>query len=82
MPHHTDILMNMTIRITLTAVCSIGPFLLLQDLMSDYDEGKSKAAAKEHHHHAKQTPLVLHRKWQVLQKERRKIVTLGKLQDI
>lgn len=34
--------------------------LLLQDLMSDNNEWKGEAAAKEQHHHAQQAPLVLH----------------------
>lgn len=38
--------------------------------MSDDDEGECKATAKERQHHAEQTPLVLHGKWQVLQKDK------------
>lgn len=34
--------------------------LLLQDLMSDNNEWKGEATAKEQHHHAQQAPLVLH----------------------
>lgn len=41
-------------------------FLLLQDLMSDDDEGECEAGAQERHHQAEQTPLVLHGERQVL----------------
>lgn len=54
----------MAVMITLKA--EHWAILLFQDLMSDDNEGEHKATAKKHHHHAQQTPLVLHRKWQVL----------------
>lgn len=38
--------------------------------MSDDDEGECKATAKKQNHHAQQTPLVFHREWKVLQKDR------------
>lgn len=43
--------------------------LLLQDLMSDDDEGEGKSAAEEHHHHAEQAPLVFDGEGQVLAKK-------------
>lgn len=42
--------------------------------MSDDDEGEYEAAAKEHHHHAEETPFILHRKWQVLLKEKSTVI--------
>lgn len=38
--------------------------------MSDNNEGECKAAAKECHHHAKQAPLVVNGKWQVLSQDK------------
>lgn len=50
----------MAVIITLKADEWHKAILLLQDLMSDHNEGECKATAKEQHHHAKQTPLVFH----------------------
>lgn len=50
----------MAVIITLKAEEQHWSILLLQDLMSDDDEGECKATAKEQHHHAEQTPFVVH----------------------
>lgn len=47
-------------RVTLKDISWYSAILLLQDLMSDNNEWKGKATAKEQHHHAQQAPLVLH----------------------
>ena len=39
---------------------------LLEDLVSDDDEGEGKAASEEQHHSCEQAPFVFHREWQVL----------------
>ena len=60
----------MAVVITLWAESQDWAILLLQDLVSHNKEGCYKAAAEEHQHHAKQTPLIVHRKWKVLWKEK------------